>query len=115
MAPEAPGVHQAVPTPFRLVLDRYFELYTEAYDAKPRWGGMQGKQLNELLRSHGGGEVLRRLENLFRAPPRWLHPPFTWASFHRHFDTLVEAPTGGGYMTPEQLMRRSRQLKEQGR
>jgi hypothetical protein len=67
-------------------------LFRDAYGERPTWSAKAGGQAKNLLRAHSLGEVERRMEILFRAPPRWLTPPFDFSTFVQHFDKLV-APT----------------------
>ena len=100
-------------TGYRESIDLFHRLYLEAYKSKPTWRAAEGAQLKRLLTTHGADEVQRRITNLFRAPPRWLRPPFTFGTLVKHFDHLVVGAVAGpngrrGGMTPAEILAHAR-------
>ena len=99
-------------------VDLFFELFVAAYSTKPAWrGAADGQLLKRLLQSHGVEEVQKRMRRLFSSPPKWLHPPYTFGTFVRHFDHLVETiaqPTTAGArrggLSTQEIMARAAQM-----
>lgn len=80
-APKAAGYAETV--------DVFDRLYREHHaDAKPTWGGKQGKLLSGLLKAHGADEVQRRIRVLFTAAPDWIESRDV-GTLVQHFDKLA--------------------------
>lgn len=86
--------------------------FTEAYGAKPSWGGKQGKLVSALLKRHGAEEVQARIARLFDGELDWPAPPYDLGTLVAHFDKLVG---GGGprrELTPNEIFRRAKEADE---
>jgi hypothetical protein len=84
----APTADSSSKDGYAKVVARYFELYQEATEKKPRWGGRQGKDLKELLVLVEADEVCSRMEHMFSGAS-WLKPPFTFGSLINNWDSMV--------------------------
>lgn len=66
-------------------------LFAEANgEARPTWGGRQGKIVKSLLAAHGLEECRRRAGIMFRAPPPFPPPPFDIGTLEQHFDKFAK-------------------------
>ena len=77
---------------------RFDELYREINGgARPTWGGRQYVMMKQLVDKHGRAEVSKRIEIMFKAPPRWPAPPYDLQTLAMHFDKFA-TPSGKGGM-----------------
>jgi len=92
----------------------WFALFAQHnHGAKPSWGGMHGKLLNELLASHTPDEVLRRADIMFRSPPVYPRGPNPdLKTLYAHFDRFaVEiSDTRNGGMSAREIFDFAQQL-----
>jgi hypothetical protein len=64
--------------------------YRAKFGSKPTWGPKQGKAIADLLKQHEVGEVTKRIEILFEAPPPFLaNGPPDIGTLVQHFDKLA--------------------------
>lgn len=76
---------------YKRVVDDFDRRYTERYGTRPTWGGKQGALVKQLLAQHDAGEVIRRNEILFTAPPAFLaDASVDIATLVQHFDKLAK-------------------------
>lgn len=78
------------PSPVTLIRDRYTELYRQQAGSNPGWGAKEAANAKKLVGRAGAAETLRRLGRMYRAPPAWMTPPFTFGAFVAAFDALAE-------------------------
>lgn len=73
------------------VVAEFDQRYRDRFRTKPTWGEKQGKLVKGLLAQHSAGEVIRRIEILFTAPPHWLDvSAIDLGTLVTHFDKLAE-------------------------
>jgi hypothetical protein len=96
--PDPPSALVLIPDPapdgapgHRDVVAKFDTLYKQAAGGRsPSWGQKQGGQIKTLLSKHSAAEVIRRMEILFWAPPRFLVGSVPdLETLVQHFDKLV--------------------------
>lgn len=102
------------------VVARYVELFGEqSGGARPRLTARETSLVGQLVALPGGAdEVVRRMENMFQAPPAWPPPPHDLRTLHQHFDRFATAHHGPKNGAPRdrgaELLAKARELEEQG-
>jgi hypothetical protein len=58
--------------------------------SKPTWGDKPGAMVKGLLSKHPLDECIKRMTNMFRAPPDFPGPPYDLGSLVLHFDKFAQ-------------------------
>jgi hypothetical protein len=86
------------------VIDAFQTRYVQAYGCGATWGPAQGNMVRLLLGKQPADEVIRRIDNLFDAPPHFLAgSAVDLSTLVQHFDKLVTraGPRGSAERAPE--------------
>lgn len=85
-----PTKRKATKAEMKIVTDVFTKRFREASKGlTPKWGKREFVMVAQIVASHGVEEIVRRIDNMFTSPPRWMKPPFTLGTLVRHFDQFV--------------------------
>ena len=114
LTPTKKKSREAKEGPYPRCVAYYFERYLgQSSGRKPRWGSREGKNLKDLLASHGEGEVIARMEFMFDGHS-WLKGPFTMGSLVTNWDALIPASGPKKTVSGDDLRTMAAQLKAKG-
>lgn len=116
--PNAPVRKMAAPRPTpphrAAVIETWHRAFALRTGGNPTWGDEQRGAAAALCLKHPEGEIARRIENYFAAPPDWPKGQWDWLTFVKYFDKC--AVRHGGAKTPlEMQLERVQMLEEQER
>ncbi len=85
-----PAKKKATKAEIKTVTETFTERFRKANNGlTPKWTKREYVMVARIIASHGVDEIVRRIDNMFTSPPKWMSPPFTLGTLIRHFDQFV--------------------------